>query len=87
MPITVEELNTIVPPNEVGDFADFEFDRGIGKFVGHVVLRDFRGVSIAERQRWIRDQLNGRFGEESQKVSLVLGYSPQEWQEVNVESA
>ena len=88
MPITIEELNALVPLNgREGDFAAFDKDEAIGRFVGHVVHHEFRGLSVPERQKRIWDLLRERFGDQSQEVSLVLTYSPDEWEEINVESA
>jgi hypothetical protein len=87
VPVTVKQLNDLIPANKLGDFADFEWDQAIGKFVGHLVLREFRGVAIPERQKWVWELLRHHFGEDSQQVSLVLAYSPEEWEEVAVESA
>ncbi|HTQ08561.1 MAG TPA: hypothetical protein VMI31_00675 [Fimbriimonadaceae bacterium] len=73
--------------NAYGDFASFEYDSGIQKFVGDVVSHEFRGVAVPERQRWVWDRLREVFGDESQEVSLVLTYSPEEWAEVGERAA
>ncbi len=87
MPISEEALNALVPMNDYGDFAKFEFDSSIDRFVGDVVHHEFRGLNVPERQKRIWDLLDERFGEESQRVSLVLTYSPEEWEEVGSEAA
>ena len=88
MPLTVKRLEAAFPQkNEIGDFASFEYDEGIGRFVGDVVNHEFRGVTVSERQRWVWDRLREAFGEESQEVSLILTYSPEEWEEVGDRAA
>ena len=87
MEMTIEALNAIVPKNDYKDFAEFEFDASLGKFVGHIVHHEFRGLPVAERQRRIWDELRRVFGEDVQRISLVLTYSPDEWEEVGDDAA
>ena len=82
MPLTADDLEAAFATSNQEDLASFEFDDGIGKYTGHVVHRDFRGVSIPDRQRIAWEVLRRRFGEDSQQVSLVLTYSPAEWEEI-----
>ncbi len=86
--MTIETLEAAFPQQkEIGDFASFEYDNGIERFVGDVINHEFRGVPVPERQRWVWDRLRETFGEESQMVSLVLTYTPDEWEEVGDQAA
>jgi hypothetical protein len=85
--ISVEALNALVPKSEYGDFAKFEFDEELGMYVGDVVHHEFTGVAVAERQRRIWELIRKTFGEDAQEVSLVLTFSPAEWQEVGEDAA
>lgn len=87
MPVTAEALNALLPANDRGDFAEFEFDDRIERFTGHIVHHEFRGLSVPERQDWIWRRLREEFGDEASQVSLVLTFSPEEWAEVGSEAA
>ena len=82
MPVTLEALDALFPTDELGNQAAFEFDEGIHKFTGTVVRRDFRGLAVPDRQKIVWDFLRGEFGEEAVEISLVLTYTPEEWNEV-----
>ena len=83
MPVTVEALQALFPKSDYGDFSSFEFDNAIGKFVGHVVHHEFRGLAVPERQERIWKLFRETFGEEANEISLVLTYSPEEWEEIS----
>lgn len=82
MPITVESLEALFP-NDNGNSRSFEFDHGIERFVGQVIWREFSGVSVPERQKRVWAIIRDAFKEESQSVSLVLTFTPEEWAEIN----
>jgi len=88
MPLTVERLNAVFPQgNDYGDFARFEYDSAIQRFTGEVISHEFIGLAVPERQKRIWDRLRESFGEEAQEVSLVLAFSPIEWEEVGDRAA
>jgi acid stress-induced BolA-like protein IbaG/YrbA len=51
------------------------------------VNHEFRGVAVPERQRWIWNRLRDKFGEDATQVSLVVAYSPDEWEDVGTRAA
>ena len=85
--MTAEGLEALFPSDEHGNTSSFEYDTGIQRFVGHVICRDFRGVSISQRQKQVFATIEEQFAEEAQLVSLVLTFTPEEWDEVNEEAA
>ncbi len=87
MSISSESLNSLFGPNEYGDFANFEYDEGLGMFVGEVVHHEFTGVEISERQKRVWELIRRSFGEEAQMVSIVLAFSPVEWAEIKDDAA
>ena len=88
MPLTVEQLVAAFPRNEEkGEFAAFEYDAGIQRFVGEVVSQEFSGMTVAERQGHVWDVLKDKFGDEAESISLVLTLSPEEWEEVGDRAA
>lgn len=80
-PISVEELNALFLDEAHRDFAIFEYDEENNRYTGRVVSHVFSGVSVANREKHVWDRLNSRFGEEAEKVSLVVTYTPFEWLE------
>ena len=85
--MTTEELCALFPVDDLGNNCDFEFDESIGKFVGHIINRQFRGLTIANRQEQVWETIRHAFGEEASQVSLVLTFTPEEWDEVGDEAA
>jgi acid stress-induced BolA-like protein IbaG/YrbA len=82
MPITVEALENLFPRDDLGNKSEFEFDEQIEKFTGHVISREFQGVAVPARQGLVWDRIREAFGDESQRISLVLTFTPEEWEEV-----
>jgi len=70
-----------------GETVEFEFDEDIKKIIGHVVLAKFRSMGVAERLGFVWAAIRDRFGANSQDVSLVLAFSPEEWAAMNEQSA
>jgi len=81
MSLTVESLSALFPSDENGNVCHFAYDSDLGKYVGDVVNREFRGLSVAERQRRIWDRIRESFGSDLQEISLVLAFSPEEYVE------
>ena len=82
MPISEKALNDLFSGDTEGDFAEFKYDVGIERFVGDVVNHRFHRMTIPTRQAWIWKRLQKEFPQDYKQVSLILAFSPAEWEEV-----
>ena len=87
MEVTLEALNTAFAASSPEDQALFEFDGPSDSYSGYLIRADFRGQITSERQKRIWSTLREKFGENSQEVSLILAFSPEEWEEIQEDMA
>ncbi|HMS54320.1 MAG TPA: hypothetical protein PKA27_02875 [Fimbriimonadaceae bacterium] len=87
MSIDAEALKRAFPTHTEDELVEFRLDEQLEKYIGEVVLREFRGVSVSERQKRIWDRLREDFNSDSQMVSIVFAFSPEEWQDMKDEVA
>ena len=47
---------------------------------GYVVRNDFRGITAAERYRWLSEFFEREFGTQARGIGLVLTFTPEEFE-------
>lgn len=76
----VEKVRDVLAETYPG--AEINVDRfyGVKRVNGQILWNGFEGMSTEERQNHLYDTLDAKLGEDRKGVSVILAYTPREWE-------